>query len=188
MGRTTKLTMGHQAPTDLTGYEPPLPDILLALQVAGLDDVLSLPPYAGTDRDSVEMALSEFGRFASEVIAPTDHVGDIEGAELESESGTVKTPDAFRDVYRQYVETGWGGVQFPGDWGGGGLPLLVGFAVQEMMATANLSLSLGPVLTQGAIELLLEWGSVSQRSRSPPETGHRPVDRHDESHRSRSGI
>src|SRR5271157_5063854 len=153
---------GHR--TDLSHYDPPMADILLALEVAGLDNVLALPAYADVDRSSVELALAEFGRFAAEVIGPTDRVGDLEGSTLDPATGIVATPRAFGSVYRQYVESGWGGVQFPNVHGGGGLPLLVGFALQEMMASANLALSLNPVLTQGAIELLLEWGSDTQRS------------------------
>jgi alkylation response protein AidB-like acyl-CoA dehydrogenase len=145
-------------------YSAPLADILLALEVAGLDDVLALPAYADIDRNSVELALAEFGRFASQVIAPTNQVGDREGSTLDPATGIVSTPSSFRSVYRQYVASGWGGVQFPGVYGGGGLPALVGFAIQEMMASANVALSLNPVLTQSAIELLLEWGSDAQRA------------------------
>lgn len=149
---------------ELTRYDPPFADLLLALEVAGLDEVLALPAYGEIDRSSIEVALLEFGRLASQVIAPTDRIGDLEGARLDAGAGTVSTPSAFRSAYRQYAEGGWSGVHFPPAYGGGGLPSLVGFALQEMLATANLSLSLNPVLTQSAIELLLEWGSVRQRS------------------------
>lgn len=164
MSGATKEAAGRHQPEELTGYNPPLADILLALKVARLDDILARPAYAEIDRGSVELALAEFGRFASQVIAPTDRIGDLERSMLDSGSGTVKTPSVFHSAYRQYVESGWSGAQFPTVYGGGGLPALVGFALQEMMATANLSLSLNPVLTQSAIELLLEWGSAEQRS------------------------
>src|SRR5271167_2125936 len=127
----------HQR-TDSNGYRPPLADILLALEVAGLDRVLELPAYSHIDRSIVELALTEFGRFAAEVIAPTDRIGDLEGSTLDPETGFVVTPSGFGSAYRQYVESGWGGVQFTSVHGGGGLPSLVGFALQEMMASANL--------------------------------------------------
>ena len=149
---------------EVTAYDPPLVDILLALDVAGLEDVLKLPAYAGLDRGTIELALSEFGRFARDVVSPTDRIGDLERSTLEPGSWVVRTPEAFHSVYARYVASGWGGVQFPGEYGGGGLPSLVSFALQEMMASANLALSLNPILTQSAIELLLRWGSDSERS------------------------
>jgi alkylation response protein AidB-like acyl-CoA dehydrogenase len=148
----------------LSDYEAPVTDILLALDVAGLNDVLALPTHARVDRESVEIALAEFGRFAGEIVAPTDRVGDLEGSVLDPVTGIVRTPAAFKAVYAQYVRSGWGAVQFPLTAGGEGLPSLVGIALQEMLASANLALSLNPVLTQSAIELLLAWGSEGQRA------------------------
>jgi 3-(methylthio)propanoyl-CoA dehydrogenase len=148
----------------LTDYEAPIDELLLALQVAGLDDVLKLPAYAEVDRETVAVALNEFGRFVHDVVVPTDRIGDIEGSILDSSDNIVRTPTGFRSAYAQYVKSGWGAVQFPTSYGGGGYPSLVGIALQEMMASANLALSLNPVLTQGAIELLLAWGSEGQRA------------------------
>lgn len=151
----------------ITGESPyvaPTEDIRLALDVAGIDDLLALPHFAGIDRDSVDFAVEEFGRFAGEVIAPTDRVGDLEGSHLQAD-GTVRTPTGFKEAFASYAEAGWGAIQFPTDVGGGGLPSLVGLAVQEMLMAANMSFSLNPILTQSAIELLLAWGSEEQRGR-----------------------
>jgi alkylation response protein AidB-like acyl-CoA dehydrogenase len=159
-------------PTDSAGlgdYEAPIDDVLLALDVAGLGEVLALPAHAEVDRESVELALSEFGRFASDVVAPTDRIGDTQGSTLDPTTGTVATPSGFKEVYAQYVKSGWGAAQFPASHGGGGLPSLVGIALQEMLASANLALSLNPVLTQSGIELLLAWGTEEQRSRYLPK-------------------
>ena len=41
--------------------------------------------------------------------------------------------------------------------------------LQEMLASSNLALSLSTVLTQSAIELLLEWGSDVQLKRYLPK-------------------
>jgi alkylation response protein AidB-like acyl-CoA dehydrogenase len=164
-------TAGESGPTDSAGlgdYEAPVDDVLLALEVAGLDEVLALPTYADVDRESVELALTEFGRFASDVVAPTDRVGDVQGSTLNAATGRVTTPNGFKEVYAQYVTSGWGAAQFPSAHGGGGLPSLVGIALQEMLASANLALSLNPVLTHSGIELLLAWGTEEQRSRYLP--------------------
>ena len=52
---------------------------------------------------------------------------------------------------------------FPPEYGGGGFPWLVGIAMQEMMTAANMAFSLCPLLTQGAIDMLLHYGSEEQR-------------------------
>ncbi len=48
---------------------------------------------------------------------------------------------------------------FPPEFGGGGFPWLVSVVMQEMAASANLAFSLCPLLTQGAIDMLVQHGS-----------------------------
>ncbi|MHB1712683.1 MAG: acyl-CoA dehydrogenase [Acidimicrobiales bacterium] len=150
-------------------YRPPISDIVLALDVAGLDGLLALDAFIHADRESVIFALEEFGRLASGVLAPSDRVGDQVGARLDPTTGAVRTPDAFHHAYTRYVEGGWGALPFPPAFGGGGLPSVVGLAIGEMFASANLALSLNPVLTQGAIEALLHWGSGEQQATYLPK-------------------
>ena len=73
------------------------------------------------------------------------------------------TPDGFPKAYQRYVEAGWPAVPFPPEYGGGGFPWLVGIAMQELMTAANMAFSLCPLLTQGAIDMLLHHGSEDQR-------------------------
>jgi alkylation response protein AidB-like acyl-CoA dehydrogenase len=163
---------GHQEPAHEArsgAYVPPIEDILLTLEVVGLSDLLRLDDFGHLDRDAVGVALHEFGRLASEVIAPTNRLGDRLGATFVPETNGVVTPAALRDAYRHYVNGGWGSLQFPESYGGGGFPAVVGLALQEMFASANMALSLNPVLTQGAIELLLAWGTEAQRSAYLPK-------------------
>ncbi|HTW97573.1 MAG TPA: acyl-CoA dehydrogenase [Acidimicrobiales bacterium] len=155
--------LGPQAP-----YRPPVEEIVLDLETAGLERLLELEAYAGIDLELVRQTLGELGRFVTEVIAPTDRPGDLEGARFDPASGQVVVPEALRRAYRRYVDAGWGSLQFPAEHGGGGLPGAAGLAMQEMLAAANLSLSLNPVLTQGAVELLLAWGTPSQQARFVP--------------------
>ena len=165
----TERTASTSDGADALAYLPPLADIQLALDVGGLDEVLGLPAFEHVDRSTVTAVLHEFGRFASEVVAPTDRTGDLEGSRLDPVTGAVRTPAAFRPAYRQYVESGWAGVSASTEFGGGGFPASVGLALQEMMASANLSLSLNPVLTQSAVELIQAWGSPDQKARYLPK-------------------
>jgi alkylation response protein AidB-like acyl-CoA dehydrogenase len=152
-----------------TGYRAPISDIALALEVAGLQDLLRLDAFSHADPESVQFALEEFGRLAADVIAPSDRIGDRIGSRLLEGTGTVRTPEAFHHAYGRYVEGGWGALPFPLGFGGGGLPSVVGLAIGEMFASANMALSLNPVLTQGAIEALLQWGSQAQQETYLPK-------------------
>jgi alkylation response protein AidB-like acyl-CoA dehydrogenase len=141
---------------------------MAALDVAGLPALLDLSAFDHVDGSTVEVALTEFGRFAATAVAPTDQIGDIKGTVLDPVSGSVAVPEEFYKAYRGLVDGGWNGLTFPTEWGGGGFPTLVGMALQEMLASANVSLSLNPLLTQSAIELLLVAGTEGQKARFLP--------------------
>ena len=155
----------------MAGYAPPVDDIVEALELVGLGELAGLDAYAGAGADpaTVRELLEAFGRFAAEVIAPTDRVGDREGARLDPATGAVSLPEPFAKAYRSYVDGGWGALAFPVDHGGGGMPRLVGTALQEVLTSANMALSLNPILTQSAIELLGQWGTRAQQERYLPK-------------------
>ena len=145
-------------------YVPPLRDIRFVLeQLVDLDGLSKLEAYAHADPDTVLGVIEESGRFMAEVIAPLNPVGDAAGSSLDGE-GNVTTPPGFREAYRQYVEAGWGAVPFPDEFGGGGFPWLVAVVMQEMMASASMTFSLCPLLTQGAIDMLEQHGSPAQQA------------------------
>ncbi len=146
----------------MSEYQAPLADIDFVLDsIVDLTSISKLNGYQHADPDTVSGVLAEAGRFFSEVIAPTNRIGDQQGSRLVD--GAVVTPDGFREAYAKYVESGWAGVHLPEEWGGGGMPYSVGIAVQEMFKSANMAFSLCPLLTQAAIDALLEHGSDEQR-------------------------
>jgi alkylation response protein AidB-like acyl-CoA dehydrogenase len=145
-------------------YVPPLRDIRFVLeQVVDLDGLSKLEAYAHADPDTVLGVIEECGRFVAEVIAPLNPVGDAAGSTLDGD-GNVITPPGFKEAYQRYVEAGWGAVPFPGEFGGGGFPWLVAVVMQEMMASASMTFSLCPLLTQGAIDMLAQHGSPAQQA------------------------
>jgi alkylation response protein AidB-like acyl-CoA dehydrogenase len=148
----------------MAGYEPRLDDIVFTLtQVAGLDEVAKLDGYQDIDADTVRQILGEAGRFFSEVMAPLNRVGDQQGSVL-TPDGTVKTPDGFKDAYRKYVESGWSAAHLSKEWGGGGLPYVVGVVIEEMFKTANMAFSLAAMLTHGAVEALERHGTDEMKA------------------------
>jgi alkylation response protein AidB-like acyl-CoA dehydrogenase len=145
-------------------YEPPLDDIRFVLdEITSLDDVASLPCFEHADSESVEEALAECGRFVRNVIAPLNAIGDRKHSRRRDD-GSVVTPDGFRAAYRQYVAAGWAGVGLPVEYGGGGFPCLALVALEELVAAGNLAFSLCPILTQGAVDLLVAHASEAQKA------------------------
>jgi 3-(methylthio)propanoyl-CoA dehydrogenase len=142
----------------MSAYTAPLKDMKFVLKaLAGLDQVATLPGYQDATPDTVDAILEEAAKFASGVLDPINFSGDREGSKWRD--GEVRTPQGFREAYRQFREGGWPALGFEPEYGGQGLPKLVWTPVQEMWKSANLSFSLCPLLTQGAVEALLLRGS-----------------------------
>ena len=142
----------------MSAYAAPLKDMKFVLnELAGLAEVARLPGYEEATPDTVDAILEEAARFASEVLDPLNRVGDQEGSRLVE--GKVRTPQGFREAYRKFAEGGWNALPFEPQAGGQGLPKLVATPVDEMWTSANMSFSLCPLLTQGAVHALSLRGS-----------------------------
>jgi len=143
----------------VSAYAAPLKDMRFVMQeLAGLAEVAKLPGYADATPDTVDAILEEASKFASQVLDPLNYSGDQEGSVWQE--GAVRTPKGFKEAYRQYVDGGWAALPFAQEHGGQGLPKLVATAVEEMLTSANMSFSLCPLLTQGAIHALELAGSA----------------------------
>ncbi|WP_138379165.1 acyl-CoA dehydrogenase C-terminal domain-containing protein [Luteithermobacter gelatinilyticus] len=143
-------------------YAAPLREIGFVLnEVVNLEDVTALEPFQEVTEDIVQAILEEGGRFAAEQLSPLNVVGDREGNRLED--GVVTTASGFKEAYRAFCENGWNGVCGPAEYGGQGLPMVMGAAITEMMATANTSFALCPILGEGAVEALEAHGTEEQK-------------------------
>ncbi len=146
----------------MSNYCAPIRDMKFVLRhLAGLDQVAALPGYEEATPDVVDAILEEAGRFAAEVLAPINFSGDQEGARWDD--GRVTMPKGFKQAYAAYVENGWNGIEFDPAFGGQGMPRLLTAAVREMWKATNVSFSLCPLLTCGAIEALTLCGSDEQK-------------------------
>ena len=144
-------------------YQPPIADIAYALEHhADLNELATWFANPNADVATTVGLLEEAGRFVAEVIAPLGPVGD-ENPAVRNADGSVTTSPGTKHAYDQFRASGWGGISFPEEWGGGGFPWVVTIAVQEMLASAAMGFSLCPLLTQGSIELLLHHASPEQR-------------------------
>jgi alkylation response protein AidB-like acyl-CoA dehydrogenase len=142
----------------MSEYIAPIRDMQFVLkELAGLEQVAQLPGCEEATPDLVDAVLEEAAKFAEGVLSPLNISGDLEGAKWHDKSVTM--PKGFKEAYKLFADSGWTALQCEPEWGGQGLPKVVGAAVTEMWKSANHAFSLCPLLTTGAIEALALAGS-----------------------------
>lgn len=139
-------------------YRAPISDMLLSLNHgAGLKAAVEAGHYGDFDADLAAAVLEEAGKFAADVLAPLNKVGDEHGIKLDD--GKVTTAPGWPDAYKRWTEGGWNAVSGPEDFGGQGLPIAINAACTEIWSAANVAFGLCPLLTASAIEALDAHGS-----------------------------
>ncbi|MGC1776999.1 MAG: acyl-CoA dehydrogenase [Xanthobacteraceae bacterium] len=139
-------------------YRAPLADIGFALKYAtGLTAAIEQGLFGDLTIDDIEAVIAEAGRFAGEVIAPLNRVGDTFGAKFAD--GAVTTAPGWKEAYRDWRLGGWNAVTAPAQWGGQALPQIVNAACTEMWHSASVGFANGPMLTMAAIDALNAHGS-----------------------------
>src|SRR6202163_732187 len=139
-------------------YRAPVADIAFALKHAtGFAPALAQGFYGDLAEDVVDAVLAEAGRFASDVLAPLNAVGDRHGTPFRD--GTVTTPPGWRQAYRDWAAGGWNALAAPSQWGGQDLPQAINAACLEMWNSACMAFGIGPVLTMAGVEALAHHGS-----------------------------
>src|ERR1700744_4195319 len=139
-------------------YRAPISDILLALNHgAGLQAAVQAGHYGDFDGDITAAVLEEAGKFAGDVLAPLNKIGDEHGIKLEGSA--VTTAPGWPDAYQRWIAGGWNAVSGPEAFGGQGLPLAINAACTEIWSASNIAFGLCPLLTLSAIEALDAHGS-----------------------------
>jgi 3-(methylsulfanyl)propanoyl-CoA dehydrogenase len=145
-------------------YRAPLADIAFALKyAAGLKAALAEGLYGDLDEQTVDSVLEEAGRFASDVIAPLNRIGDRSGTPFKD--GAVTTPPGWKEAYTAWAAAGWNGVAAPAEWGGQELPHAVNAACIEMWNSGSMAFGIGPALTMAAIDALAAYGNNDLKAR-----------------------
>ena len=149
-------------------YRAPVKDMLFVMKhLAGLQAVAELPGFEDAGLDTATAVLEECAKLNQDVVAPLNREGDQNPSSFHD--GKVTTTPGFKDAFRQYAAGGWQGLNHPAEFGGQGLPKLIGAACLEMSNSANVSFALCPLLTDGAIEALLTAGSDEMKARYLPK-------------------
>ncbi|MFK7836390.1 MAG: acyl-CoA dehydrogenase [Sulfitobacter sp.] len=116
------------------------------------DALRQTPRFADASADMTAAILSEAGKLCDEVVAPLQRPGDLHPARLEN--GVVRSSPGFAEGFKAIAEGGWIGMAADPAQGGMGLPMILTFAVNEMMSGACMSLQLAHLMSQGQIEAL----------------------------------
>ena len=145
-------------------YRAPVEDIAFTLKhVAGLKPALEAGTFGDLGEDLVDAILAEAGRFASDEVAPLYKIGDEHGAVLQD--AAVTTPPGWKELYRRWIDGGWNALSGPEEFGGQGLPMMLGVAALEMWNSAAMAFGIGPTLTMGAVEALDKHASEALKAK-----------------------
>ena len=128
------------------------------------EKLLAAERFADWDKENVEMVLDEALKVAREVFAPTNDDGDRIGITLKD--GRVTTPDSFKGAYQTLRDGGWVGITMNPEYGGLGLPELVGTAADQILTGANMAFALTTLLTRGCVTWSRTSAATSSRRRS----------------------
>jgi len=148
-------------------FRAPVKDQLFCMkELAGIDQVATIPGFEDAGYETAQAVLEESAKFNEGVVAPLNWSGDQDHGSWDN--GVVRASKGFKEAYAALAEGGWQGLGQPLEYGGQGLPKIIGAACVEQTMAANLSFSLCSILTGGAIEALLTAGSDELKTRYIP--------------------
>jgi alkylation response protein AidB-like acyl-CoA dehydrogenase len=138
----------------MAAYTAPVDDVAFLLgKVFDFDRrIAEIPAYEEVNTELAVSVLEEAGKFASEVLEPLNRPADEEGCRLVD--GGVATAKGMAEAYRAFSGAGWCSLSGNPEHGGQGLPRSLQILLDEILASANLSFSLFPSLTRGAVEAI----------------------------------
>lgn len=148
-------------------YTAPTKDMSFVLHELLDVENTKIPGYDDLTPDFTSAILEEAGKITGEVIAPLNVVGDREGCKLEN--GVVRTPTGFKAAFDQFREGGWTGIASDPEYGGQGMPYIMGMAVSEMVSSANQAFGMYSGLTNGAYAAIHAHGSEEQKQTYLPK-------------------
>lgn len=145
-------------------YRAPVGETVFFLEhCTSLNELAGQGAHTDLSLDLVQHVLQEAGKFASEVIAPLNRIGDQQGSRFEN--GVVTTPDGWKETYRAWSEAGWNALAAPPEFGGQGLPELVNMACVEYWHSASMAFALCPLLTHAAVEAMQAHADTELKER-----------------------
>ncbi|MBY6095087.1 acyl-CoA dehydrogenase C-terminal domain-containing protein [Ferrimonas balearica] len=118
------------------------------------------------DMDTAMAILDEGARITHELVAPLNRSGDEEGVGFAN--GVVTTPKGYKEAYATFAESGWVGLGGEPEFGGMGMPKMLGVLFDEMCYGASNAFALYSSLTAGAALCIASHGSDELKQRYLP--------------------
>ncbi|MBL4917980.1 acyl-CoA dehydrogenase C-terminal domain-containing protein [Szabonella alba] len=145
----------------MPSYTAPVKDMQFLLHDLLNVTATGVAGYEDLDEGFTGAVLEEAGKVASAVLAPLNASGDREGCVLEN--GVVRTPKGFKEAFEAMKDGGWTALDCDPDYGGQGLPYLMGTAVGEIFVSANMAFNMYQGLTHGAYSAIHTHGTDAQK-------------------------
>ena len=151
----------------MPSYTAPLKDLQFVLHDVLAITASDVPGYSDLDAGFTAAVLDEAGKVASELLAPLNAVGDRVGCVLEN--GVVRTPPGFKAAFDAMKDGGWTALDCDPNYGGQGLPYVMGTAVGEIFVSANMAFNMYQGLTHGAYSAIHAHGTDAQKAMYLPK-------------------
>jgi alkylation response protein AidB-like acyl-CoA dehydrogenase len=151
----------------MPNYTAPIKDIQYVLHDVLQISTKDIDGYDELDRETTGAIFEEAGKLAEQVLAPLNQIGDQQGCTFEN--GVITTPDGFKTAFDTVKDGGWAGLDCDPDYGGQGMPYLVGSVVNELFSSANMAFSMYQGLTHGAYSAIHAHGTEQQKQTFLPK-------------------
>jgi alkylation response protein AidB-like acyl-CoA dehydrogenase len=119
--------------------------------------------YSEFDSETYNMVLNEAQKLAQNEMMPVNAEGDSEGCTLKD--GKVSVPKSFHRLWQLWNEGEWRRIDIPREFGGQGMPVVVGMAVNEYVEAGNLAFQTLAAMTRGAALLIATHGMEEQKEK-----------------------
>ncbi|WBU58203.1 acyl-CoA dehydrogenase C-terminal domain-containing protein [Paracoccus sediminicola] len=148
-------------------YNAPVRDMQFILHDVLDIPASGLPGHDELDRDFTEAVLDAAGKLATDMLLPLNTVGDQQGCVLEN--GVVRTPKGFDAAFEAMKEGGWTALDCDPEYGGQGMPYVLGLATGEIFVSANMAFNMYQGLTHGAYSAIHTHGTADQKQKYLPK-------------------
>ena len=150
----------------MPAYKAPLRDFDFVLnELIEVQNIIpTLPGYEEATADVFASNLEAGAKFCENELSPINRAADEEGCLFDAATHSVKTPAGFKEAYQQFCELGFTGLDCDPEYGGQGMPKVLGFPIMEMQCSANVAWSMYPGLSHGAYSAIHAHGTDEQKA------------------------
>jgi alkylation response protein AidB-like acyl-CoA dehydrogenase len=136
-------------------------------EVFDCESLTKYPYYQDHDREIFDLVIETALKMGRDLLLPA--LGDMDKSPPEMIDGQVRVHPMVRKFMKECGEGGWIAAGAPFELGGQQLPLMVAAAFRFILAAANYSGSVFPLLTSGAAHLIQSFGSQELKDTFMPK-------------------